>query len=174
MPRIGRGQKEGHRIVPIPPLDKAVLDAGKDRVTVRPAGWDRKVIDDVEDRDGDDRGDVKPKRDVEGRLISTSERPEKVNGKHHPNHGHHDVDGPDQLRVFLSASQTEGQSDRRANDDELPTPKMKRREEVRSHPRLAESLSRIVNPAEHHVPDEGKDDSIGVQWTETPETEPGG
>ena len=168
-----RGKEEGYGVVPVPPLDEAVLHAAEDRVTVRERGRDRQVVDDVEHRHGDDRRDVEPEGDVEGLLVAPGERPEEVHREHDPDDGDGDVDGPDELGVFLAAGETEWERDGRGHDDELPAPEVERGEEIAREARLHKPLRRVVDAGEHHVADKGEDDGVGVERAESAETQPG-
>ena len=84
----------------------------------------REVVDDVEHRNGKDGGDVEPERNVEAWLISLVESPEEVDRKDHPDDGNADVDGPDKLSVFFTASESSREGDDRGNDNRLPAPEV--------------------------------------------------
>jgi hypothetical protein len=74
--------------------------------------------------------DVEPDGDVEGRLVAPGQRPEEVGGEDDPDDGDGDVDGPDELGVFLAAGEAQRQGDGRRDDDELPAPEVEGGEEV--------------------------------------------
>src|SRR4051812_1917459 len=73
-----RGQEEAHGSVPVPPLHQRILYAAEDRVAMREARRDREVIHDVEQRNGDHRGDVEPDGHIEARLVPAGEGPEEI------------------------------------------------------------------------------------------------
>ena len=131
----------------------------------------REVVDDVEHRHRDDGGDVEPERDVEAGLVALGEGPEEVDGEDHPDQRDRDVDGPDELGVFLAAGEAGGQRDGGGDDDELPAPEVDAGEQIRSRAHLAEPLGGVVDAGEHHVADEGEDDRVGVQRAEAAEGE---
>ena len=168
----GRGQEEGHRVVPVPPLHQGVLHPAKDGIGMHPTGREREMIDNVEDRHCDDGGDVKPERHIERRLMAPRERPEEVDGEDHPNERHGDVDGPDQFRVFLAASQPQRQRDRRGDDDQLPAPEVELGEKIRREPRLYQPLRRVIDARKEHVPDEGENGGVRVERAEAAEGSP--
>ncbi len=135
-----RGQKEGHGVVPVPPLDEGVLCAAEHAVAVQQAGRDREVVNDVKHRHGDDGRDVEPEGDVQRLLVAPGERPEKIHGKHDPDAGDREVDRPDQLGVFLAPGQAEGKRDGGGHDDQLPAPEMQRGEKVAREASLGQAL----------------------------------
>ena len=168
-----RGEEEGHGIMPIPPLDEAILQAAENRIGVEERGGQREVIDDIEHRHGDDGGDIEPEGHVEAGLIALRQRPEEIHREDHPHEHHGDVDGPDEFRVFLSAGEAGGQRDGGSHNDELPAPEVDVGEQVRGGARLAQALGGIVNAGEHHVAHEGEDHRVGVQRAQPTEGEIG-
>ena len=168
----GRGQEEADGIVPVPPLNQRVLHAGKDGVAVEHPGRKVQVVDDVEDRDGHDGGDVEPERHIQVALVSARHRPEEVDGEDDPGDGDEQIDRPDQLRVFLRLGETERQRNRGADDDELPGPEMEPAQPVRGQPRLEQPLRGVIDAREHHVTDEREDRPVGVQRAQPPEAQP--
>src|SRR6185295_10659070 len=79
-----RRQEERDGIVTVPPLHERVLDAGIERVALEERERQLEVVEDVEDRDRDDRRNVEPERDVEVLLGPVLQRPEEVDGKRDP------------------------------------------------------------------------------------------
>ena len=129
-PQHRRGQKEGHRIVTIPPLDKRILDASENRIRVQQARRNLQVVRDVEHRHRDDRRDVEPDRNIQRLLVPDCQRPEKIDRKDHPDHDNRDVERPDQFGIFLAPRKSERQGDRRPHDDQLPAPEMELRQKI--------------------------------------------
>jgi len=169
-----RGQEEGDRVVPVPPLHERVLDPGPDRVAVRQRGRQLQAVDDVQDRDGHDRRDVEPERHVEVGLVAAGDGPEEVHREGHPDDRNRDVDRPDQLGVFLALRESQRQGDRRRDDDRLPAPEIEPAQPVAGHARLQQALRGVVDAREHHVADEGEDGRVGVQGPQPPVAEPVG
>ena len=167
-----RGQKEGHGVVPIPPLHQRVLHTAEDRVTVEKTRRDREVIDDVEHRHGDDRRDVEPDPHVERGFTAPREGPEKIYGEDHPDQRDRNIDWPDQLGVFLAAGKSERKRDGGRDDNRLPAPKMELGKKIACEPGLHQALRGIVDAGEHHIADEGENDGVGVQRAQTPEGQP--
>ena len=171
-PQERRGEEERHRVVAVPPLHEGVLRAGVDRVAAEPARGHREVVEDVEDRDRDDRRDVEPQRDVEMPLAALDERPEEVHREDDPHQDDRDVEEPLELGVLLRLRDAEGQGQRRADDDQLPAPEVDPRQQVAEHPGLEEPLRGVVDRREDRVAGEGEDHRIGVQRPQPPEGEP--
>jgi hypothetical protein len=79
----------------------------------------------VQHRDGDDRGDVEPERDVHVPLAALRSVPKKLTPKKpDPDDGDREVDGPLELGVLLALRDAEGQRDARRDDDQLPAPEV--------------------------------------------------
>ncbi len=167
------GEEESDGVVAVPPLHQRVLHAAEERVGMGQRGGDGEVVDDVEQRDGDNRRDVEPKGNVEGFLIPFREGPEEVGSEHDPDDNHRDVDGPDELRVFLAAAEAGGKRDRGGKNDELPAPEMDRGKEIRGRAAFAQALGGIVNTGEDHVTHKGEDHRIGMQRTDATEGDVG-
>lgn len=132
------------------------------------------MVDDVEDGDGDDGCDVEPDGDVEGAFAPVSEGPEEVQSEKNPDDGDGNVDGPDELCVFLAAGEAQGEGDGGGDNDELPSPKVEAAEEITGEACFDEALERVVNAGEHHVANEGEDNGVGVKGAQPAEGEPSG
>ena len=120
----GGGQEERDGVVAVPPLHEGILHAGVDRVALERAGGDGEVVEDVQDRDGDDRRDVEPERHVQVPLAPPDHRADEVHGEDDPHDGDHDVDRPLELGVFLGLGEAEGERDGGGDDDQLPAPEV--------------------------------------------------
>ena len=164
-----RGQEERHGVMPVPPLHQGVLDAAEDRIAVQQARRQGEVVDDIEERDGDDRADVEPDGDVEAAFPPAGQRGEEDDAEDDPDEGDEHVDRPDELGVFLAAGVAEGQGDGGEDDDQLPAPEVDLGQEVIGEPRLQQALAGVVDAGEHHVPHEREDGRVGVQRAEPPE-----
>ena len=165
-------EEEGDRIVSVPPLNQRILHAGEHGVAVDETVWDREVVDDIEDRDRHDGGDVEPDRDVQMLLVPLRQRPEEVDRKDEPDDGDGHVDRPDELGVLLSLSETERKRDRGGDDDQLPSPEVKGAESVAGEPRFHQALRRVVDAGEEHVAHERKDDRVRMEGSQAPKREP--
>ena len=89
-----------------------------------PRSGDRKVVNDVEHRDRDDRGDVEPQCYLARWLIAFRESEEEIDRKDNPNERDGDINRPDQLGILFTAGHASGQSDGCGHDDQLPAPKV--------------------------------------------------
>src|SRR5690606_1342517 len=103
--------------------------------------------------------------------MAAREGPEKVDRKDDPDEGDGDVDGPDELGVFLAATEAEREGDGGGDDDELPAPEVQRGEKDAGEARLHEALGGVVDAGKQHVADEGEDDGVGVQRSQAAEGE---
>jgi hypothetical protein len=119
-----RGQEERDRVVPVPPLHERVLYAAEDRVALERANRDRQRVDDMQHRDGDDRRDVEPQRDVQMLFVAPLEREKEVRRKDQPDRGDRQIDRPLELRVLLALRRSERERDGGSHDDRLPTPEV--------------------------------------------------
>ena len=128
----------------------------------------RERVHDVEHRDGEDRRDVEPDRDVEVLLVALRERPEEVDREHHPHERDREIDRPLELRVLLALREAERERDRSGDDDRLPAEEMDSREPIVGESGLQEPLRGVVDTREHHVPHEREDHRVGVQRAQSP------
>ena len=161
--QIRRGQEERHGVVAVPPLHQRILHAGVGRVALPQAGGHFQRIDDVQHRDRDRAGNVKPDRHIHVLFPAFGEGAEQIDRKTDPHNRDGDVNRPFQFRVFLAAGEAQRQRDGGADDDRLPAPEIEPAQQIAEHPRFAQPLQRIVNAHEHAVADKGKNDGVGVQ-----------
>ena len=159
-----RRQEERDGVVPVPPLHERILHARVHRVALQQADRQLERIDDVQQRDRDERREVEPDRDVEMALPPACDRPEHVDAEHDPHRGNRNVDRPLELRVFLAGREAERQRQRGRNDNELPAPEVDRAQLVAPHPRLTEPLQRVVDADEDRVARERENRRVRVQW----------
>ncbi len=83
-PEERRGQEEGDRVVPVPPLHEGVLHAGIERVALQQADRQLERVHDVQQRHGDERRQVEPDRHVHVALAALEDGAEHVDAEHHP------------------------------------------------------------------------------------------
>ena len=121
-----RRQEERDRVVAVPPLHQRVLHPGVHRVALEQADRQFERVDDVQQRDGDEGGEVEPDRHIQVTLAATQDRADHVPAEHDPHAGDEQVDRPLELGVFLARRDAERQRQRRQDDDELPAPEVNR------------------------------------------------
>lgn len=167
------GEEEGDGVVAIPPLDEGVLNTAENRVGVSEGGGNGEVVDDVEQRDGDDGRDVEPEGDVERFFVTFREGPEEIRSKDDPDDDDGEVEGPDEFGVFLAAGESGGECDGGSGDDGLPAPEVDGGEEIRGGAGFAEALGGIIDASEDHVSDEGEDDCVRVERADATEGDVG-
>ena len=120
------GQEEAHRIVAIPPLHHGVLHTAIDRVGLHEAGRNGDVVDDVQQRHGQDEAAVEPVGHVDVLDLALDDGAEEDDGEGHPDGSDQQVNGPFQLGVLLGLGVAQGQGDDGADDDGLPAPEGER------------------------------------------------
>jgi hypothetical protein len=90
--------------------------------------------------------------------------PKHVDTKNHPNKRYCDIDRPFKFCIFFTGSESHGQRNQRADNDQLPSPVIDFTEQVAVHSRFAQALQRIVNPGKNSVTHKGKNYCVGMQW----------
>ena len=162
-PQKRRGQEKCHRIVTIPPLHERILHPGVDVVTFEQTHRHLVRIDDVQNGDRNERGDVKPDGDIQVALPAFDDRAEHVDPENHPDQRNGNVDRPFEFGVFVGSSQTQRQRNGRRYDDGLPAPEVDFTEQIAEHPGFAKPLQRVINTHKDGIADEGENDRVGVQ-----------
>ena len=162
-PEKRRRQEEGDGVVAVPPLHQRILDAGIHRVALEEADRKLQRIDDVQQRDGDERGEVKPDRHVHVPLAAAQHGADQIPAETHPDGRDQDIDRPLELRIFLARGEAQRKRERGEHDDELPAPEVNRTQPIAEHPRLAQPLQGVVHGDEDRVPAKGEYRGIRVQ-----------
>ena len=157
--------------MPVPPLHEGILNAAVHAVALEQRDWQRQVVEDVQDRNGDDGRDVKPDRDVDVALTTLGDRAKEVDCEGHPNDGNRQIDRPFQLGVLFGLSDTERQRERCGDDDRLPTPEVELAQRIAEHARFEQTLTGVVDGGEDAVPCEGEDRRIRVKRSQAAEAE---
>ncbi|MCY1179273.1 hypothetical protein D9M73_196650 [compost metagenome] len=124
-------------------------------------------------RHGDDKGAEEPVAHVDVLGLALHQCAEEHHGVGNPDDGDQNVDGPLKLGVLFGAGVTQGQGDGGQHDHQLPGPEGEGRQARREQGRLAGALHRIVGAGKQRATAEGKNDGIGVQWSQATETGPG-
>ncbi len=114
-------QEEADHVVAVPPLDQRILDARELRVALRPDEGDRhrQIVDDVQDRDRDDEGEIEPVRNVDVRLAAAGERAGIDREIDQPDRQEQQVGVPFRLGVFLALGDTERVAGHRQDQEKL-------------------------------------------------------
>ncbi len=166
------GQEEAHRVVTVPPLHHGVGGPGIDRIGLGQADRDFQVVDDMQDRHGDDECTEEPVTDINVLGGALHHGAEEHVGVGHPDDGDQDVDRPFQFGVFLGAGVAQRQADGCQQDHQLPAPESECRHFWRKQLGLAGALHRIVGTGEQRAAAKGEDHRVGVQWAQTTEAGP--
>ncbi len=171
-PEEAGGEEEAHGVVSVPPLHHRVGRTGVKRVGLHRADRDFQVVDDVQNRHGQDEGTEEPVTDIDVLDLARGQGAEEHDRVGNPDDGDQQVDRPFQLGVFLGAGEAQRQGDRGKQDDQLPTPEGERGQFRREQGGLAGALDRIVGSREQSTAAEGEDHRVGVQGTQTTEAGP--
>ncbi|MDT4777679.1 hypothetical protein FQZ97_98560 [compost metagenome] len=166
------GEEEAYGVVSVPPLHHRIGGAGVQRVGLGEADRQFHVVDDVQDRDGDDERTEEPVTDIDVLGLALHDRAEEHDGVGDPDNGDQDVDRPFQLGVFLGAGVAQRQADGRQQDHQLPAPETERGDFRRKQPGLAGALHRIERTGKQRAAAKGEDHGVGVQWAQAAEAGP--
>ena len=166
------GQEETNCVVAVPPLHHSIGSTGVHRVGLGQGNRHRHAVDDVQYRNGDDKATEEPVAHVDVLHLTLHDGAEEHQRVAHPHNRDQDVDWPFQLSVFLAAGQAHGQSDRRENDNRLPTPEGESSEAIGYQAGLRRALDHIVGGSEQGTSAKGEDDRVSVQRTQTSEGSP--
>ncbi|MNF96834.1 hypothetical protein D3C84_796380 [compost metagenome] len=167
------GEEKAYGVVPVPPLHHRVGGTGVQRVGLGEADRQFHVVDDVQDRHGDDERTEEPVTDIDVLGLALHDRAEEHDGVGDPDDGDQDVDRPFQFGIFLGAGVTQWQADRRQQDHQLPAPEAERGDFWCKQLGLAGALHRVKRTGEQRTAAEREDHRVGVQRAQTAETGPG-
>ncbi len=142
------GEEKAYRVMPVPPLHHGIRRTAVEGVGLGQADRDFQVVDDMQDRHGDDERTEEPVADVDVLSVALHHRAEEHDGVGHPDDGDEDVDRPFQLGVFLGTGVAQRQADRGQQDDQLPAPEAERGDLRREQPGLAGALYRVERAGE--------------------------
>ena len=155
----------------VPPLDVRVVEPGVDGVGLHPRHRHLEAVEDVQQRDREDRRDPEPDRDVHRFFLATCQGAEEVHRVDDPDHGDRDVDRPLEFGVLLRGRLAEHQAHGGRDDDRVPAPEIDARERVGEHPHAAQPLDAVVAAGEHGAEREAEDHGVGVERADPPETQ---
>ncbi len=170
----GGGEEEAHGVVAVPPLDHRVLRAAVHRVALprQQADGQLDVVDDVEQRNGDDVGAEEPVRHIDVRRLPLHDGAEKHHGIRHPGHDDQQADRPFLFSVFLAAGDAQRIGDGAQHDDRRPSPEGELSQLGREQRHLTSALHDVVRGREQRRTAKTENHRIGVQWTQTPPAQP--
>ena len=97
---------------------------------------------------------------------------DKVGPKSDPHQGYGDINGPFEFGVFLGSAIAQREGDCRCNDDGLPTPEIEAAQEIAEHAGFKQALGGIIYPCEDGIAHKGKNNGIGMEWSEAAKTQP--
>ena len=167
------GQEEAHRVVAVPPLHHRILHAGICRVRLPERHRQLGVVDDMQQRDGDDVSAEEPVGHVDVPGLALDDGAEEDDRVDHPHHSDQDVDRPFELGVFLRACVAQRQGDGGSHDHCLPAPEREGGKLVGKQAHLAGTLHDVVGRRKQRATAKRKDDGIRVQRTQPAVGQPG-
>ena len=168
------GQEEAHGVMAVPPLHHGVLHPGVGGVRLPHRHRHFKVVEDVQDGDGQDVRAEEPVGHVDVLGAALDDGAEEHDGVGHPDQRDQDVDGPFEFRVFLAAGVAQRQGDRGGDDDDLPSPEGERGQRAAEQAGLTGALDHVVRRGEQRAAAEREDHRVGVQRTQPAIGQPGG
>ncbi|MDT4839968.1 hypothetical protein FQZ97_737730 [compost metagenome] len=171
-PEEAGSEEEAHGVVAVPPLDHRVGGAGVQRVGLGQGDRDLQVVDDVQDRHGDDEGAEEPVAYIDVLGLALQQGAEEHHRVGDPDHGDQQVDRPLQLGVFFRAGEAQRQADGRQQDHQLPAPEGERRQPGGEQRGLGGALHRVIAGGEQRAAPKGEDHRIGVQRAQAAEAGP--
>ena len=167
-PQEARCQEKAHSVVAIPPLRHGVLHAREylHRFRTKNRNRDRQVVDQVQHRNGNDEGQVKPVGHVDMRLFALYDGAHEHRQIRHPNDGEPPIDIPFRLGIFFRLGCPQNIACRGQHDDQLETPKHEPSQVSAPQPRRAGALHHVKRGCNQRVAAKGKNHRRGVQRTQ--------
>ncbi|MNO97459.1 hypothetical protein D3C76_891680 [compost metagenome] len=172
-PQKASGEEKTDGIVPIPPLHHGIGRTGINRIGFGQADRQFHVVNDVQNRHGDNEGAEEPVAHIDMLGLAFHQRAEEHHGVGDPDDGDQNVDGPLKLRIFLGTGVTQGQRDGGQHDDQLPGPEREGCQAWREQRRLGGALYGIVGAGKQGAAAKSKNHRIGVQGSQATEAGPG-
>ena len=99
-------QEKAHRIVAVPPLNHRINRTCVNRIRFHQTGRDADIVDDVQQRNGQDKAAVEPVGNVNMFDFTFGNRTEEYDGVGNPHQRNQNVDRPFQLSVFFTLGVT--------------------------------------------------------------------
>jgi hypothetical protein len=140
---------------------------------VQHAGWQLNVVDDVQQGHGNDEGTEKPVGHINVAHFADAHGAKEHKGKCHPDHRNQHIDRPNQFCVLLALGQTQGQGDGGQDDDQLPSPECEGSDLVVDQAHVAGTLNHVISGGKQATTAKRKNDSVGMQGSQTTVAEPG-
>ena len=169
------GQEEPDRVVAVPPLHHRVLHAGPDDVGLRREKRNRHcgIVAEMQHRDREDEGEIKPVRHIDVRLGPPHDRAEVNQQVDNPHHRQEQIGVPFRLGIFLGLRDAEQIAGAGDDDEEVVAKHDEPGRDVACKPRAASPLHDVERRRDQHVAAEREDDSRGVQRPQPAEGRPG-
>ena len=159
------GQEEADRIVAVPPLHQRALHPGPQRIALRTEEADRHVgvIDQVQQRYGENEAEIEPVRDVDMGFGALHDRGNEDDQVGNPDNCEPQIDVPFRLGIFLALGDPEQIAGRGEHDEQLIAPEHETGEAGEGQPRPASTLDDIERRRDQRVASEGENHGRRVQ-----------
>ena len=165
-----RRQEETDGVMAIPPLRQRILHARKQRIGFRrKAHRHGKVVHHMQQRDGDDEGQVEPVGDIDMRLGALQDGAHEHHQIGDPHDGQPQVHIPFRLGIFARLGDAEHIAGGRQHDEQLIAPENEPGEIAIGQPRPAGALHHVKARRQQRIAAKGEDHGRGVQRPQPPE-----
>ncbi len=165
----GGGQEEADRVVAVPPLGHGVLHPGEQAVGLGQADRHRQVVEDVQQGDRENKGQIEPVGHVDMRLAAAAQGFDIDREIGYPNQGDGDVQRPLEFGVFAALGDARYVGQRAQRHAAGPTPEGELGQPGEGQPGLAGALHDVVGGGEQGAAAETEDHQGGVDRTQPPE-----
>jgi hypothetical protein len=159
----------------MPRKPAGVLDAGPQDIALgaEQRHRDGGVVDEMQDRDRNDEGQVEPVGDIDMRFAPGHQGAQEDHEIGDPDDGKPQIDIPFGFGVFLALADPQHIAQRRQHDEELVSPEHEGGEPTPAEQRRpAGPLHHVKRRREQRVATEGEDDRRRVDRPQTAEAEP--
>ena len=160
----------------VPPLEHRVLHAAPqdDRLRGEHRDRNRRVVAEVEHRDGDDEGEVEPVGDEDMGFLAAEYRGDEHQQINDPDDGQPEIRVPLRLGIFLAFGDAEQIAGAGDDNEEVVAEHDEPRRQVPRQARATGALHDVERRCEQHIAAESKDHRRGVKRTQAAEIEPRG
>src|SRR5450756_309252 len=144
-------EEEADRVVAVPPLHHRILYARPDDVGLgREQRYrHRRVIAEMQHRDGQNEGEIKPVGDIYMRLLAANDGAEEDQEISHPHDGQPEIGVPFRLGIFLRLSDAEQIAGAGNENEEIVAEHDEPGRKVAGEPRAAGALHDIELPVSY-------------------------
>ena len=131
-PQKSGGEEESDGVMAVPPLRQGILHAGPGDIAFRAEerDRDRRVVDQVQHRDRDDKREIEPVGDINMRFLAAREGRHENQKIGHPDECEPDIHVPFRLGIFLGLRDPEEISGCGEDEEQLVAPEHEPRRDI--------------------------------------------